>query len=191
MYEREKARREPIGLIPVIGNDGKMTANAGENYVGLSVEEARVKVVEWLKDNNLLEKEEDITQNVGTSDRFGDVVEALPMTQWFVDVNKEIKNTGKTLKDLMRDAVTVGHRGNKNKRIRITPERFEKVYLNWIENLHDWCISRQIWWGHRLPVWYKQGTRSKEQGARNRGPTTAGIARATIWPRTTTPWSTG
>src|SRR3989344_1375969 len=155
MYEKQKSKGDPIGFVPVIGKDGKMLEAAGTEYVGLTVEVAREKFVNWLKENNLLEKEEDIVQNVGTSDRFQDVVEALPMVQWFVDVNKEIPGRGKTLKDLMREAVTVGHNGDKDKKIKITPERFEKIYLNWIDNLRDWCISRQIWWGHRVPVWYK------------------------------------
>ncbi len=155
MYSKQKAQGTPIDLVPVIGTDGKMLAAAGDKYVGLTVIEARIKFVEWLKENNLLIKEEDIKQNVGTSDRFGDVVEALPLTQWFVDVNKIIPSKNKSLKDLMKEAVTVGHNGDINQKIKITPERFEKVYLNWIDNLRDWCISRQIWWGHRVPVWYK------------------------------------
>ncbi|MFA6547353.1 MAG: valine--tRNA ligase [Candidatus Magasanikbacteria bacterium] len=155
MYIKQKTQGSPIDLIPVIGMDGKMLPTAGKKYVGLKTVEAREKFVEWLKENDLLIKEEDIKQNVGTSDRFGDVVEALPMTQWFVDVNKIISGKNKSLKDLMKEAVTIGHSGDKDKKIKITPERFEKVYLNWIENLRDWCISRQIWWGHRIPVWYK------------------------------------
>jgi valyl-tRNA synthetase len=155
MNEKQKAKGEEIGLIQVIGQDGKMTLAAGANYAGLPVLEAREKFVVWLRENGLLEQEEEIEQNVGTSDRFGDAVEALPMTQWFVDVNKKIAGKNKSLKDLMRDAVTVGHNKDKEQKITITPERFEKVYLNWIDNLRDWCISRQIWWGHRIPVWYK------------------------------------
>ncbi len=155
MYEKQKASGDPIGIIPVIGKDGKMTAEAGKEYEGLSVIEARKKFVDWLKENDLLEKEEEIDQNVGTSDRYKDVVEALPMTQWFVDVNKKIPSKGKSLKELMKEAVTTGHNGDAEQKITINPERFEKIYFNWIDNLRDWCISRQIWWGHRIPVWYK------------------------------------
>ncbi len=155
MYEKQKAAGNDIGLIQVIGTDGKMTAAAGEAYAGLSVEEAREKFVGWLRDEGLMEKEEDTMQNVGTSDRFKDVVEPLPMTQWFVDVNKEIPGRGKSLKDLMREAVTTGHGGDADQKVTITPARFEKIYFGWIDNLRDWCISRQIWWGHRIPVWYR------------------------------------
>ncbi|NTW22923.1 valine--tRNA ligase [Candidatus Falkowbacteria bacterium] len=153
MYEKQKAKGQPIELVQVIGHDGLMMRSA-DGYAGKTAEQARQEVVAWLNDNGLMEKEEDITQNVGTSDRFGDIVEALPMTQWFVDVNKPIPGRGKSLKDLMREAVTVGHQGKAEQKITIRPERFEKVYMNWIDNLRDWCISRQIWWGHRIPVWY-------------------------------------
>ena len=155
MYEKQKAAGDEIGLIQVIGEDGKMTAEAGSDFAGLTVEEAREKIVEKLEKAGLLQGEEEIDQNVGTSDRFGDVVEALPMTQWFVAVNREIPGRGKTLKQLMQEAVRVGHGGDKEKKVRITPKRFEKSYYGWIDNLRDWCISRQIWWGHRIPVWYK------------------------------------
>jgi valyl-tRNA synthetase len=148
MYQKQKAAGNDIGLVQVIGEDGKMTAAAG-NYAGMLVSEAREKFVEYLKTNNLLEKEEDIVQNVGTSDRFGDVIEPLPKTQWFIDVNKPVAERGnKTLKELMQEVV-------KNKQIEIVPDRFEKTYFHWIDNLRDWCISRQIWFGHQIPVWYK------------------------------------
>jgi valyl-tRNA synthetase len=154
MADYEMYERHSLALIQVIGKDGKMTENAGRDYQGLTAEEARAKFIKYLKKEGLLEKEEDITQNVGTSDRFGDIVEVLPMTQWFVNVNKKIPGTEKSLKDLMREAVTIGHKGDGKQKIKITPQRFEKIYLNWIDNLRDWCISRQIWWGHRIPVWY-------------------------------------
>lgn len=155
MYMNQKAKEDPIEIIQVIGLDGKMTAEAGADYEGLTVGEAREKFVQYLRDNDLMEAEEETTQNVGTSDRFKDVVEPLPLTQWFVDVNKEIPGKGKSLKDLMKESVQTGFDGDKDKQITITPERFNKIYFSWIDNLRDWNISRQIWWGHRIPVWYK------------------------------------
>ncbi len=150
MYEKNKN----IGIIPVIGKDGKMNENAGKDYQGLSTKEAREKFINWLKENNLLIKEEETTHSVGKSDRFGDIIEALPMRQWFIDVNKTIPGKNKSLKQSMKDVFTIGHNGNKKKIIKITPDRFVNSYMQWIDNLRDWCISRQIWWGHRIPVWY-------------------------------------
>ncbi len=155
MYEKQKALENPIGIISVIGEDGSMTAAAG-SYAGLSVEKARETFVDWLKKEGLLEKEEDIIQNVGVSDRYGDVIEAIPMTQWWLDVNKEIPGRGKSLRELMREAVTTGLDGDASKRVNIMPERFTKLYLDRVDSLRDWCLSRQIWWGHRVPVWYKE-----------------------------------
>ena len=153
----EMSLKHDLKLIQVIGEDGKMTENAGKDYAGLSVEEAREKFVLWLKEQDLLSKEEEIDQSVGTSDRFHDPVEVLPKLQWFVRVNKKIeRKNNKTLKDLMSEAIKTGHNGDKNKRVEIIPKRFENIYFHWIDNLRDWCLSRQIWWGHRLPVWYCQ-----------------------------------
>lgn len=153
MYVKNKELIEftPNNSEPVIGTDGKMTLASGSEYAGLTTGEAREKIVAWLIENRLLEKEpETIMQNVGTSDRFEDVIEVLPMKQWFIGVNKEFERDGKTvtLKSLMLDAVQSGN-------IRILPERFEKIYFHWVNNLRDWCISRQIWYGHRIPVWYR------------------------------------
>ncbi|MSU56537.1 MAG: valine--tRNA ligase [Candidatus Taylorbacteria bacterium] len=132
----------------VINEYAKMTEKAGP-HAGKKTSEARESIVEWLKSEGLLEKEEEITQNVSTAERTGGIVEPLPKLQWFIDVNKPIKTReGKTLKDLMREAVKSGD-------IKILPNHFEKIYFHWIENLRDWCISRQIWFGHRVPVWYR------------------------------------
>lgn len=165
MYEKQKANNDPIGLIQVIGEDGKMTAQAGEDYVGLSVEQAREKFVTYLRENNLLEKTEDIVQNAGTSDRFKDVVEPLPKTQWFINVQKKFvlaqsnlpgitAGQSVTLKEVMQQVVSRGDTKEEGK-IDIIPAQFKKTYFHWIDNLRDWCISRQIWYGHQIPVWYK------------------------------------
>ncbi|MCW1930208.1 MAG: valine--tRNA ligase [Candidatus Kerfeldbacteria bacterium] len=135
-----------IGIIPVIGTDGRMLPAAGKAYNGLPFKDARKKFVQWLHDNDLLIEEKEIVHNVALSDRYGDEIWPMPMEQWFVNVNKEVPGKGKTLKQLMLEA---------GAKITITPERFAKTYTNWITNLHDWCISRQIWWGHRIPVWYR------------------------------------
>jgi len=156
MYAKRNGTPDEIGFMQVIGSDGRMTQEAGRGYDGLGVEEAREKFVERLRAEGLLLGEEVITQKVGTSDRFGDVVEVIPMEQWFIDVDKEIPGRGKTLKDLMREAVTTGHNGDPNQVIKIMPDRFRDSYLRWVDHLRDWCISRQIWWGHRIPVWYRQ-----------------------------------
>ncbi|MBT3539247.1 valine--tRNA ligase, partial [Candidatus Parcubacteria bacterium] len=155
MFERKKAEGDEIDLIQVIGEDGNMTAQAGDEFVGKTALEAREFVVEKLKTEGLLEAEEEIDQNVGTSDRFGDVVEAIPMKQWWLDVQKEIPSKGKSLRDLMKEALTTGLGGDEEQKVNINPERFTKLYLDRVDNLRDWCLSRQIWWGHRIPVWHR------------------------------------
>lgn len=120
--------------------------------------EAREIVVNWLKDEKLLEKEEDSTQNIATAERTGGIVEPLPKLQWFVDVNQPFTivhseipgiedGSSITLKMLMRTAVDHGG-------IVMPQDGFRNAYFHWIDNLRDWCISRQIWFGHRIPVWY-------------------------------------
>ena len=155
----DMAKKNDLPIKQVINELAKMMVD-GEKLKGKKVLEAREIVVEWLKENNLLIKEEDTTQNVATSYRTGGIIEPLPKKQWFVSVDKKFtlqnpKITGLkasqeiTLKELMFKVV-------ENGQIKILPERFEKIYFNWINNLHDWCISRQIWFGHRIPVWYKE-----------------------------------
>ncbi len=141
----------------VINEYAKMTVSGRLN--NLKVEAARAEVVTWLREQNLLTNEEAITQNVGTAERTGGIIEPLPKLQWWINVNKKftLKHSGipgvtagseVTLKELMVAAVE--HGGTD-----IFPERFKRVYFNWITNLQDWCISRQIWFGHRIPVWYR------------------------------------
>ena len=154
----EMSQRHNLELKPVINEYAKMSVGSPllSNKKTL---EAREIILEWLKKENLLLKEEETTQNVSTAERTGGTIEPLPKLQWFVDVNKEFeyhfdtlpgikKGQTVTLKKLMLNVV-------ENKGLEIIPERFERVYTNWINNLRDWCISRQIWYGHRIPVWYK------------------------------------
>lgn len=144
----EIAERHDLPRPQVINEYAKMTAG-GENLLGKKTTEAREVVVEWLRSQNLLEQEEDIKQNVSTAERTSGIIEPLPKLQWFINVNKPIKERdNKTLKDLMREPFSKGD-------IKIIPDYFSKTYFHWIENLRDWCISRQIWYGHRIPVWYK------------------------------------
>ena len=128
---------------------GKLLPIAGE-FAGMKITDAREKIVEKLATKGLVEKIEDYTHNVATAERTGAVVEPQIKLQWFIDVNKPVASRGgKSLKELMLEPVRDG-------RIRIIPEYFDKTYYHWIENLRDWCISRQIWYGHRVPVWYRQ-----------------------------------
>ncbi|MFA6177403.1 MAG: valine--tRNA ligase [Candidatus Paceibacterota bacterium] len=148
MIDWEMADRHDLPRPQVINEYAKMSVG-GDNLIGKKTTEAREIVVEWLRSENLLEKEEETKQNIATAERTGGIVEPLPKLQWFINVNKPIKERGdKTLKDLMREPFEKGE-------IKIIPDYFSKTYFHWIENLHDWCISRQIWYGHRVPVWYK------------------------------------
>lgn len=144
----EIAQRHNLPLVQVINEYAKIMVG-GDNLKGKKTTEAREIIVEWLRSEKLLEKEEDVVQNIPTAERTSGIIEPLPKLQWFVDVNKKIPARGdKSLKELMLEPVREG-------KIKIMPAHFEKVYFNWIENLHDWCISRQIWYGHRIPVWYR------------------------------------
>ncbi len=139
-------RHELSHEVIVINEYAKMTVPG--RLEGKKVTEAREEIVEWLKSEGLLEKEEETPQQVATAERTGGIIEPLPKLQWWIDVNKEVPGRGMTLKELMLDPVKTGA-------ITFVSEHFEKVYVHWIENLRDWCISRQIWYGHRIPVWYR------------------------------------
>ncbi len=128
-----------LDIIKVIDESGKMTKETGK-YAGLKAEEARKKLVEALKAQGLMEKEEDYDNNLSTCYRCHRAIEPLPSLQWFVKM--------KPLAEKAKKAVESGD-------VKILPVRFEKTYYQWMDNIRDWCISRQLWWGHRIPVWYK------------------------------------
>jgi len=155
MVDFDIAERYKLNGEQIIDFNGKLMPVAGE-FAGLDILEARPKIVAKLKAKGLVAKvEENYLHRIAKGDRSQAAVEPQIKEQWFVDVNKKIPGRQKSLKDLMREAVTIGHNGDKKQKVEITPERFQKTYLHWIDNLRDWCISRQIWWGHRVPVWYK------------------------------------
>ena len=145
----EFAQKNNLKIIKLIDEQGHILASGGK-YAGLDVLDARTKFVTDLEAAGLLVKVEDYPNNLSVCYRCGTAIEPLTSEQWFVAVDKKISSRGnKTLKELAIKAVS-------SKEIKILPDRFAKVYYHWMENLHDWCISRQIWWGHRIPVWYTE-----------------------------------
>ena len=142
------AEKYNLPLIKVIDERGEMTAAAGK-YQGLSTLECRNRLVADLRKAGLLEKIEDYKNNLSVCYRCKTSIEPLTSRQWFVDVNKKVPSRGKSLKQLATEAVS-------SHEITIIPDRFNKIYFQWMDNLRDWCISRQIWYGHQIPVWYRQ-----------------------------------
>ncbi|MBP2649589.1 MAG: Valyl-tRNA synthetase [Firmicutes bacterium] len=134
----EMGLRHQLPQIVVINNDGTMAADTGR-YAGMDRYECRKALVEELKEKGYLVKIEEHVHAVGHCQRCRTVVEPLVSKQWFVD-----------MKPLAKPAIEAVESG----RIKFVPERFTKIYLNWLDNIRDWCISRQIWWGHRIPAWY-------------------------------------
>ena len=134
----EIGERHNIDTVNILNLDGTLNENAGE-FAGLTVGEARTRVVARLEEEGILEGIEDFNHAVGHCDRCDEVVEPIVTDQWYVRMGP--------LAEPARAAVVDGE-------ISIVPERFTKVYLNWMDNIRDWPISRQLWWGHRIPVWY-------------------------------------
>ena len=130
--------RHNLPVIDIMNADGTLNDLAGEGFAGLDRFEARVEAVERLKELGLLTREEPHENNVGFSERADVPIEPRLSEQWFLKYPKTVE---------ARDAV-------RNGLIRFFPKRWEKVYDHWLENIQDWCISRQLWWGHRIPVWY-------------------------------------
>ncbi len=134
----EVGKRHNLEVIRVTNDDGTMNANAGR-FEGMTTMECRKAVVEQLEKEGYLVKIEDYTHNVGTCYRCHQTVDPVTSTQWFV-----------RMEPLAKPAIEAVRSG----KTRFVPERFSKTYFNWMENIRDWCISRQLWWGHRIPAWY-------------------------------------
>jgi valyl-tRNA synthetase len=138
----EIGNRHNLEQVLVMDEGGKMNENAAE-YQGLDRFECRKKIVKDLQEQGVLFKIEEHIHSVGHSERSGAVVEPYLSTQWFVK-----------MKPLAEKAIEL--QKSENEKVNFVPDRFEKIYLNWIENVRDWCISRQLWWGHRIPAWFTE-----------------------------------
>lgn len=134
----EIGMRHDLPQVVVIGIDGSMTQEAGTAYEGLDRFEARERVVADLTARGLIEKIEEYSHSVGTCARCHTVIEPLLSEQWFC----KMQELARPAADAVRDH-----------RIRFVPDRYERIYIEWMENVRDWCISRQLWWGHRIPIY--------------------------------------
>ncbi len=153
------AQRHGLQQEQIIDFHGKLLPICGD-FEGLTIQEARPKVIEKLKGKGLVvEIDESYIHNIAVNERGKGIIEPQVRLQWFLDVNKPVvkwKGKQRSLKEVLQSVVRDGD-------IDIIPERHQRVYFNWIDNLRDWCVSRQIWWGHRIPVWYRIDTDGHEE----------------------------
>lgn len=160
-HDFELAQKYKLEVVPVIDERGILLP-AAEEFAGQHIKKARTTIVEKLKAKGLVVKiEENYTHNVATNSRGGGIIEPQVKKQWFIAVDTSVKfpdGSTATLKEKMRQAVESGS-------VKVMPERFEKIYYHWIDNLRDWNISRQIWFGHRIPAWFRStDTHGKSDG---------------------------
>lgn len=150
--------KHKLEVISVIGFDNKMTAFSGEEYAGLTSQKAREKIINKLNKLNLRIKERTYSHSVGHCERCKAKIEPLISKQWFIKTNEKFKIEKAKLRKLLGakkvSLAQMGILAVKKKLIKILPKRFEKNYFQWLKNLRDWCVSRQLWWGHQMPIWY-------------------------------------
>ena len=139
----EVGNRHNLERIVIMNDDATMNENVPEKYQGMTREECRDEVIKDLKESGLLLEIEPLTHEVGHSERTGVMVEPMIKKQWFVKM--------RPLADRVLD-----YQKDKNKKVNFVPSRYEKTMNHWMEITYDWCISRQLWWGHRIPAWYKE-----------------------------------
>ena len=139
----EVGLRHNLTKLVIMNDDATMNENCGKDYVGLSREKARSKVIKELEEKGLLLKVEPLTHEVGHSERTDAIIEPMIKKQWFVKMRG------------LADQVLANQKDSKTK-VHFVPTRYEKTMNHWMEITYDWCISRQLWWGHRIPAWYKE-----------------------------------
>ncbi|OUT97449.1 MAG: valine--tRNA ligase [Betaproteobacteria bacterium TMED41] len=154
----EMGKRHNLPTINIFSLNAKINENGPEKYLGLDRFEARRKILEELKKINLLQAEKTHSLVIKRGDRSGSIIEPMLTDQWFVAMNKapihEAKGVAKSLRQQGLEAITSGN-------LKLFPENWNSTYINWLENLQDWCISRQLWWGHQIPAWYKADKNGK------------------------------
>lgn len=142
MNDFEIGKKHNLPQVNILTKDGKLN-ECGLEFKDLCVNEARKKVIKKLKEDGYFLKDEDYVHNVSFASKSGATIEPMVSDQWFVSMKK-----------LAEPAIKVVKEG----KIRFFPDRYTKVYFHWMDNIRDWCISRQLWWGHQIPIWYKKGT---------------------------------
>ena len=152
MNDYDMGQRNKLEILNIFNSDATTNKNVPDWLQGLDRFEARKKVVEWFEKNGLMEKIEDYQNKVGYSERGGVPIEPYLSEQWFMKMSAE-GGSASGGDDLVTPAIKVVKEG----RIKFYPAHWEKTYFHWMENISDWCISRQLWWGHRIPVWYCVG----------------------------------
>jgi len=142
MNDNDMGQRHKLEIINIFNEDASTNENVPEEFRNLDRYEARKKVIKWFEENDLMEKTEDYENKVGYSERGNVPIEPYLSEQWFMNMS-----------DLAKPALEVVKQG----KIKFHPQHWGKTYYHWMENIRDWCISRQLWWGHRIPVWYCVG----------------------------------
>ena len=185
----EIGQRHGLAQIVVIAEDGTMTAAAGPRYQGMDRFEARKAVVRHMQELELVERIEDYAIMTPLCERCGTVLEPLLSEQWFARMHPEL--------------ATPAIRAVEENKIRFIPERYRRIYLNWMENIRPWCLSRQLWWGHRIPVWWTPdrrcvAARNAEEAAKKLGVPVDSLQQdpdvldtwfsSALWPHATLGW---
>ena len=175
----EIGQRHGLPHPSVIGEDGRIEGDVPERFLGLTTAEAQIKIVDELGDLGLLNRTESYTHMVPVSQRSGARIEPLISLQWFMRMD-----------ELAKPAIDVVKDGT----VKLHPDRFRKVYLDWMENIRPWCVSRQLWWGHQIPVWYRDeethvGTTAPEGDGWIRDPDVLDTwFSSALWPFATLGW---